>query len=123
MTRVLEVLETGLAAESRAAARAIINLCQAEDGPAIAQTARGLLPNRRVLQTLIGVFQSTTIPVRQRVLPVVRHLLQALAEDRLTGTMLVELAIIYLPVEELITWLSRRCFSAGGGHRSIYPAQ
>jgi hypothetical protein len=58
-----------------------------------------------VLTTLVNIFQSANVQIRPRLLPVIRQLLQVLAEDRLTGMMQVECAIIYFPAEELTGWL------------------
>ncbi len=102
LSRLLELLRAPSPVESQAAASAIVNICREGAGPVIAQTVRDLLPNRKVLLTLTGAFQQVTPQTRQRLLPIIRAMLEALAADPLTVSHRLRLACIYLPVEELI---------------------
>jgi hypothetical protein len=103
--RLLELLRAPTQNESQAAARALFTVCVEVDSPVIAQAVRDLLPNRKVLLTLINALQSTNVQIRQRLLPIIRALLQTLTEDRLTVSLRVRLAFRYLPMEELIALL------------------
>jgi HEAT repeat protein len=102
LRRALELLRSPVPAESQAAAHAIVTLCREADGPAIAQSVRDLLSNRKALITLTGILQSTNLQDRQRLLPVVRQIVQVLAEDPLMVNLRVRLAFFTLPMEELI---------------------
>ncbi|HLW03281.1 MAG TPA: HEAT repeat domain-containing protein [Ktedonobacterales bacterium] len=104
LARALELLRSPASMESQAAARAIVSICRENDGPALAQAVRNLLSDRRFLLSLTSVFSSANIQSKPRLLPVVRQMLEALAEDRLTGVIQVELAMAYLPPEELAVW-------------------
>jgi HEAT repeat protein len=104
MPRLLELLSAPVPAESEAAARAIFNLATEGDTSLIAQALRGLLSNRRVVLKLVNAYQSPSDPARQRLLPIVESMLHVLAEDRLTASLRVRLAFLYLPMEHLIAF-------------------
>jgi len=103
LSRLLELLHAPTSVESQAAARAIVSTVVEADAPVIAAAARDLLPNRRVLLTLITAFQPTA-QTRARLLPISCALLATLAADPLTVSQRVRLAFFSLPVEDLIAF-------------------
>ena len=105
LLRLLELLHAPMPAECEAAARAIFNLATESDAPLIAQAVRGLLPKRRALLTLVQACQNPNAQAKQRLLPIIRLMLEALAQDRVTVSWRVYLTFSYLPIEELIALL------------------
>jgi len=111
LRRALELLRSPVPAEAQSAGRAVVNLCREGDGAVIAQAARDLLPNRKVFSVLANALLNPSAQARQRLLSIIRAMLEMLAQDPLMVNWRVRLAFLYLPMGELIALfqsLSRR---------------
>ncbi|HVU67829.1 MAG TPA: hypothetical protein VHD63_11890, partial [Ktedonobacteraceae bacterium] len=105
LTRLLEAMDADDEKICAAAASAIFGTSVPDDAPAIEQGIRRLLPNRRALQEITPVLQKNLVINRRQLVPIARAMISALADDPLTITLRVELAMISLPWDEVATLL------------------
>jgi hypothetical protein len=105
--RLLEAMGSTLPDESAAAADAVITTYSRSEAPLLGEAFRGLLPNRRALQTAVDALRSAVGRSRGYLLPAVRAVLSALAADPLTTSLRLDLAVQALPWEELAPLLTQ----------------
>ena len=105
LLRLLEAMDSDNEDICTAAARAIFGTCTASDAPLIGQAIGRLLPNRYALQTILQVLREAVFVNKRQFLPIVRAVLEALAADPITIELRVELAIAFLPWDEVVTLL------------------
>ena len=105
--RLLALMNSFSPDECEMAARATFEIYTGNDAPLAGETIRTLLSNRLSLSTACAAFSSTLPYQTGRLLPTTRAILAALAEDRLTIKLRVELIIQGLPWEEVAAELTK----------------
>lgn len=105
LPRFLEALQSSLPDEVSAAARAVFATYTGREVALVGKAIAAVLPNRRALHTVVEALQGTVVWQRERLLPTVRVVLDALQSDPLTVSLRVTLATAALPSNELATML------------------
>jgi len=105
LIRLLETLDTEHEDLCHAAASAIFGTCTGSDASRIGQAIQRLLPNRPALQITLSAIKPELLLQRGQLLPAIRAVVDALAPDPLTIGLRVELAITFLPWDEVASLL------------------
>ncbi len=101
LPRLLELMNSSLPDESRAAASAVFAIYSEKDAQLVGEAVKSLIANRRALLTSIQALHAAIIRSRRQLLPTARAVIEALAIDRLTVNLRVQIAIIALPWDEV----------------------
>lgn len=105
LIQLLTALDTEQEDLCRTAASAIFGTCTASDAPSIGQAFERLLPNRAALRMALSAIKPELLLQRDQLLPVIREIGKVLASDPLTIGLRVELAIEFLPWDEVASLL------------------
>lgn len=95
-----EIREEGICA-----IQALCGVCAAADAETIADLMRALLPHRYALSVMVDELDDAPNFKQRQLLPVVRDVLDALADDPLVAGKRIQLALSHLPNDELAAFL------------------
>jgi hypothetical protein len=104
---LLTAVGSRLPNERATAAGALLAWCSDAEVDAVVERVQELLPNRRALRTFVDTLQSALGTRRERLGRLGRRVLATLANDPLTRTLQVELAVAILEVRELVDFLGQ----------------
>ncbi len=105
LSSLLEAMDSHLEDICNAAASAVFGTCIAADEQLISRYIQHLLLNRSALSTSIHILEDALTENRRELIPIVSGIIAVLAEDPLTISLRVELAIAALPWNEVETFL------------------
>ncbi len=107
LQKLLEAMNSLLPDECEAAAKAVFATYSGPHAHIVGDAVKGLITNRRALQTTVQALQAALTWSRGQLLPTARAVLEALATDPLTASLRVELATYALPWNELTALLTQ----------------